>query len=71
MTIGRRELIVGTAATAAVAPTFKLLPSLLASNETRLRPVTFAIQGWSSQEDGETANLVWMRIGQSWRTAWR
>jgi hypothetical protein len=71
MTIDRRDLIVGAAATAAVAPTFKLLPSLLASDETGLRPVTFAIEGWSSQEDSETANLVWMRIGQSWRTAWR
>ena len=71
MTIDRREIIVGAAAIT-VAPTFKLLPILLASDETGLRPVTFAIEGWSSlQDDSETANLVWLRIGHSWRTTWR
>jgi hypothetical protein len=70
MIIDRRELIVG-AAVVAIAPTLKLLPDLLTSDETELGPVTFMIEGWSSQDDGGTANLVWMRIGHTWRTAWR
>jgi hypothetical protein len=67
MIIDRRELIVGTAVVA-VAPRLKLLPCLLTSDETELSPVTFMIEGWSSQDDGETANLVWLRIGHAWRT---
>jgi hypothetical protein len=70
MTIGRRELIVGTAVVA-VVPTLKLLPRLFTSDETELSPVTFMIEGWSSQDDARTANHVWMRIGHSWRTTWR
>jgi hypothetical protein len=70
MIIDRRELIVGTAVVA-VAPTLKLLPDLLASDETELVPVTFMIEGWSSQDDGGTASVAWMRIGHAWRTSWR
>ena len=70
MMIDRRELIVGTAVVA-IAPTLKLLPDLLTSDETELSPVTFMIEGWSSQDDGGTANLVWVRIGHAWRTSWR
>jgi hypothetical protein len=69
MTIDRRELIVGTAVVA-VAPTLELLPRLLASGEA-VSPITFAIEGWSSQDDSGTANLVRIRIGHSWRTSWR
>jgi hypothetical protein len=70
MIIDRRELIVGTAIVA-VAPTLELLPSPLTSDETELNPVTFMIEGWNSQEDGGTANLVWLRIGHAWRTTWQ
>ena len=70
MMIDRRELIVGTAVVA-IAPTLKLLPDLLTSDETELSPVTFMIEGWSSQHDRGTANVVWMRIGHAWRTSWR
>ena len=70
MIIYRRELIVGTAIVA-VAPALNLLPRLLTSDETELSPVTFMIEGWSSQDHSETANLVWVRIGHSWRTNWR
>ena len=70
MIIDRRELVVG-AAIVAVAPTLELLPRLLASDEAGPRPVTFMIEGWSPQDDSVTANLVWMRIGHSWRTTWR
>jgi hypothetical protein len=70
MMIDRRELIVG-AAVIAVTPTLKLLPRPLTSDEAELSPVTFRIEGWSSQDDGGTANLVWMRIGHAWRSAWR
>jgi hypothetical protein len=70
MIIDRRELIVG-AAVAAIAPSLKLLPDLLTSDETALSPVTFMIDGWSSQDDGGAGNVVWMRIGHAWRTTWR
>jgi hypothetical protein len=70
MIIDRRELIVG-AAVVAVAPALELLPGLLTSCETELSPVTFMIDGWSSQDDGGTANVAWMRIGHAWRTTWR
>ena len=70
MIIDRRELIVGTAIVA-VAPALNLLPRLLTSDETELSPVTFMIEGWSSQDDGGTANVLWMRIGHAWRTSWR
>ena len=70
MIIDRRELIVGTTVVA-VAPTLKLLPSLVTSDDTEVSLVTFMIEGWKSQNDGETANLVWMRIGHAWRTTWR
>jgi hypothetical protein len=70
MTIDRRELIVG-AAVVAVAPTLELLPSPTTPDETELSPVTFMIEGWCPQDDGGTANLVWMRLGHAWRTPWR
>jgi hypothetical protein len=70
MMIGRRELIVGTAAIA-VAPALKLLPRPVTYDDTELNPVTFMIEGWSSQDDSGTANLAWMRIGHAWRTTWR
>jgi hypothetical protein len=70
MILDRRELIVG-AAVVAVAPTFNPWPSLLTSAEAELSPVTFMIEGWSSQDDGGPANLVWMKIGHAWRTNWR
>jgi hypothetical protein len=70
MMIDRRALIVGTAVVA-VAPTLKLMPSLLASDEAGLRPVTFMIEGWSFPDDSGTDNVVRMRIGHAWRTSWR
>jgi hypothetical protein len=70
MIIDRREFVVGVALVA-VVPTLKLLPDLLASDKTELSPVTFMIEGWSSQDDGGTANVLWMRIGHAWRTSWR
>jgi hypothetical protein len=70
MMIDRRELMVG-AAVVAIAPTLKLLPSPPPSDETILSPVTFMIEGWTSQDNDGTANLVWMRVGHAWRTAWR
>jgi hypothetical protein len=72
MIVDRRELLVGTAFVA-LAPTLKLLPCPLAraSDQTEPRPVSFKIEGWSFQDDRETANVVWLRIGHDWRTAWR
>jgi hypothetical protein len=70
MIIDRRELIIG-AAFVAVAPPLKPLPSQLTSFEAELGPVTFMIEGWSSQDDGGTTDFVWIRIGHAWRTTWQ
>jgi hypothetical protein len=72
MIVDRRELVVGTAVVA-IAPTLKLLPfpPAHASYKTEPSPVTFLIEGWSTQDDCGTANFVWLRIGHDWRTAWR
>jgi hypothetical protein len=40
---------------------------------TEANAVVFKIEGWSAADDGVrgTADHVWIRIGHSWRTAWR
>jgi hypothetical protein len=56
------------------------LPS--ATGETDMNPVTFKICGWDRHDDidqsstnpaaeGRARDEVWIRINQSWRTAWR
>ena len=70
MMIDRRTFVAG-AALAVVAP-FPDLPTQ-PSSPPAARPshVVFAIDGWSVQEGGETADLVWIRIDRGWRAAWR
>jgi hypothetical protein len=70
MMIDRREFVAYTAVVA-VAPTLKLLPRPLTSDDTELSPVAFMIEGWSSRDDGESAKVVWIRIGHGWRATWR
>jgi hypothetical protein len=33
--------------------------------------VVFMIDGWNVPGDDEAADKVWIRVGHSWRTAWR
>jgi hypothetical protein len=37
--------------------------------EPRANNVILKIAGWDS--DGDDPNAVWVRVGSSWRTAWR
>jgi hypothetical protein len=69
MTIDRRDFIVG-AALAAAAPTLTLLPILPAAAEEEVTHPLMLIDGWSVP-DKDNASAVWIRIGHSWRTAWR
>jgi hypothetical protein len=68
MIIDRRAFIAGTTLVA-FAPVLEFLPvrvSPLAADASR--PV-FMIDGWSVPSD--SADEMWIRVGRSWRTAWR
>ena len=60
------------------------LPPPMAGAGTDVNAIVFKIDGWDRRDDlamdrssanpvteGSTANEVWIRINQSWRTAWR
>ena len=68
--IDRREFIVGSAVIS-VAPALASFRAQFPPVETATRPLVFMIEGWSVQDDSGTAEEVWMRVGRSWRTAWR
>jgi hypothetical protein len=68
--IDRRDFIAGTTLIF-VAPTLQLLPSQQPSSVASQSRVVFMIDGWSVQDDRADANQVWIRISNSWRTAWR
>ena len=75
MMIDRRTFVAGTALVA-VAPTLGLLPtqagpSVAAPSAATAARIVFMIEGWSVQDERTTADQVWIRIGRSWRTAWR
>ena len=70
MTIDRREFVVG-AALAAVAPTLALLQSPSAAPATTVGRVAFMIDGWNALDDGGAGEQLWIRVGHSWRAAWR
>jgi hypothetical protein len=68
MVIDRRAFVAGTTLVAfAPALEFLAVPlSLPAANANRL---VFMIDGWSVPSD--SADEVSIRVGRSWRTAWR
>ncbi|HMA75252.1 MAG TPA: hypothetical protein VKP67_27755 [Xanthobacteraceae bacterium] len=70
MMIDRREFIAG-ASVVVVAPTLQLLPSQQPFSASCQDRVRFLIHGWSDGDDGAAADQVWIKISNSWRTAWR
>jgi hypothetical protein len=75
MTIDRRAFVAGTALVV-VAPGLGLLPMQAAASAPtaharNISRVVFMIEGWSARDDGAKDDEVWIRIGHSWRTAWR
>lgn len=72
--IDRRTLIAG-AGIAAITPVFSpaldLFDSPLPPQAPSIPRPVFMIQGWSVPSDSGTADEVWIRVGHSWRTAWR
>ena len=68
--IDRREFIAWSAVIT-VAPALVLFRAQFLPVETATRPVAFMIEGWTVQDDSGAADQVWMRVGRSWRTAWR
>jgi len=70
MTIDRRTFVAGAASTA-FAPAIALLPVDILTPATDSSRLVLKIDGRSLQDENATANVVWIRIGHSWRTAWR
>jgi hypothetical protein len=69
MTIDRRDFVTG-AALAVMAPALPPLPASPPTVATGLSPLALRIEGWSDPEESG-ADVAWIRIGHSWRTAWR
>jgi hypothetical protein len=69
MTIDRRDFVAG-AALAAAAPTLTLHAILPLTVEEEVTHPVMLIDGWSVP-DMDNASAVWIRIGHSWRAAWR
>jgi hypothetical protein len=73
MTIDRRDFVTGIALTATAPALTMLLPVSSPSFATAGRhPVTvMMIEGWSAPDESGGTDAAWIRIGHSWRTAWR
>jgi hypothetical protein len=70
MMIDRRDFIAGVAV-AAVAPTLPLLSDLPPALAAEARPLVLMINGWSVPDESAGADVAWITISHSWRTAWR
>jgi hypothetical protein len=68
MTIDRRSFVAGTTLVA-FAPAIGFLSTALATPAASANHLVFKIEGWSASND--SADEVWIRVGRSWRTAWR
>ncbi len=68
MTIDRRAFVAGTTLVA-FAPAVGFLPTVLSAPAANANNLVFKIEGWSVPSD--SADEVWIRVGRSWRTAWR
>jgi hypothetical protein len=71
MMIDRRAFVAG-ASLIAIPPSLQLLPRQISAHEEEEHRIVFMIDGWRIiQDDSDTSNQVWIRIGHSWRVAWR
>jgi hypothetical protein len=70
MMIDRRDFIASTTSLL-VAPTLELFPSKCPPCATGESGIVFLIEGWSAPGDSNSTDQVWLRVGRSWRTAWR
>jgi hypothetical protein len=70
MTMDRRDFVTGVALTT-MMPTLSLLPASPPALATELSPLALRIEGWSDPEESGAPDVAWIRIGHSWRTAWR
>ena len=68
--IDRRTFVAGTTSIA-LAPVLDLLPAQLPTPETPAGQLVLMIDGWNVPSESSAADAVWIRIGRSWRTAWR
>jgi hypothetical protein len=68
MTIDRRAFVAGTTLVA-FGSAIGFLPTALATPAANTNDLVFKIEGWSDSDD--SADEVWIRVGRSWRTAWR
>jgi hypothetical protein len=68
MTIDRRAFVAGTTLVA-FAPAIGFLPILPSTPAVNATDLVFKIEGWSIPND--SADERWIRVGRSWRTAWR
>ena len=68
MTIDRRTFVAATTLVA-FTPAIGFLPAPLSTPIANANDLVFKIEGWSDSND--SADEVWIRVGRSWRTAWR
>jgi hypothetical protein len=70
MTIDRRDFLAGAACVTA-APVLGWLPGEATPIAEDASPIVFMIDGWSAQDAAPAADQVWIRVGHTWRAAWR
>lgn len=70
MIVDRRTFVAGTAAVT-FAPAISVLPTQLPAPEIASDRPVLMIAGWSVPDQDDATNVVWVRVGHSWRTAWR
>ncbi len=70
MTVDRRTFVAGVTLLT-VAPTLQLLPVPSSAAAANARRIVFMVDGWNIPGDSDSADEVWIRVGRSWRTAWR
>jgi hypothetical protein len=70
MIVDRRTFVAGTTLVA-LAPALEFLPAPLSPPAENTSRLVLMIDGWSFPNDGDGADEVWIRVGRTWRTAWR
>jgi hypothetical protein len=66
-----RRIFIASATLVAIAPSLELLPRQISTHEKGPNRIIFMIEGWSTLDETDTSDQVWLRVGHSWRTAWR